>query len=382
MLAATLGMQAQDTWTIAGVKALLGTNWDPTDTSNDMTASGNSFVLVKENVMLKAGDYEYKVCKNHDWAESYGDGENNAVLPVSEDAAYKVTFTFTYDAANNANSALTAEAAKTGDYVAPVVGDQTWTVAGVAELCGANWDPAATENDMTSEDGVTYKWSKNDVPLNVETPYEFKVVADHDWAEAYGGAAGGQASDNYQIFVDAAGLYTVVITFNSAEHTIAVATTKTGDYVFGEKTWTICGVAALCGAEWDPAATENDMTKTADGEYSLVKKNVALQSMTEYEFKVAANHSWSESYGMDGGSNNAVFQLDADQEDGYYDVTFTFLTETKTLFAEAVASDPAGISTMKAENAKNSVVYNLAGQRVKAGFRGIAIQNGKKVVLK
>ena len=42
----------------------------------------------------------------------------------------------------------------------------------------------------------------------------------------------------------------------------------------------------------------------------------------------------------------------------------------------------ASVNMLKAENAKNSVVYNLAGQRVKAGFCGIAIQNGKKVVLK
>lgn len=376
MLAATLGIQAQDTWTIAGTKTLMGTNWDPADTSNDMTANGNVFTLIKQNVMLKVGDYEFKVCKNHAWDESYGSEDGNAKITVEEDAAYTVKFTFTYDADNNSNSKLTAEATKTGNYVKPE-GDQTWTVAGVAELCGVAWDPAATDNDMTSEDGENYKWTKTDVPLNIDTPYEFKVVADHDWAEAYGSESG-----NYQVFVTAPGLYTVEIAFNSNSHEIVVTTTKTGEYVFGEKSWTICGVEALCGVAWDPSATENDMVKTADGEYTLVKKNVALQAMTEYEFKVAANHAWSESYGMDGGSNNAIFQLDDDQEDGYYDVTFIFLTETKTLMATAEPSNPASVSTMKAVNSSNAAVYNLQGQRVKAGFRGIAIQNGRKMIVK
>jgi hypothetical protein len=382
MLAATLGMQAQDTWTIVGVKALCGTNWDPTDTANDMTGNNNVFTLVRENVMLKAGEYEYKVAKNHAWDESYGSGEGNAKLVIDENAAYKVTFTFTYDTENNSDSELIAEATKTGEYVKPDTGDQTWTVAGVPELCGASWDPAATENDMNSEDNVIFKWTKTNVPLDKDTPYGFKVCANHEWAEAYGGAAGGQTSDNYEIMVTVPGLYTVEITFNSEEQTIAVATTKTGDYEFGEKTWTICGVEALCGVSWDPTATENDMIKTAEGEYTLVKKNVALLPMTEYEYKVAANHAWTESYGMDGGSNNQVFQLDIEQEEGLYDITFIFLTETKTLEAFAEPSDPAGVSTLKAMNSKNTVIYNLAGQRVNNNFRGIAIENSKKIVVK
>ena len=40
MLAATLGMQAQDTWTVAGEKSILGASWDPANTENDMTAAG------------------------------------------------------------------------------------------------------------------------------------------------------------------------------------------------------------------------------------------------------------------------------------------------------------------------------------------------------
>lgn len=364
MLAATMGMQAQDTWTVAGEKALCGSSWDPTDTSNDMVADGSTFRLVKQNVMLTTKAWEYKVVKNHALDESYGAGEGNALLQIEEDGAYTVTFTF-----DPANPEPLAVAVKTGEYV------KTWTVAGVGELCGSAWDPADTSNDMTSEDGVNYKWTRTELALDKATPYGFKVVADHAWDEAYGGAAGGQTSDNYEITLTEPGLYTVEITFNSDAHTIAVVTTKTGDYVFGEKTWTICGVEALCGSNWDPTDTSNDMVKTGEGEYSLTKYNVAMIADTEYEYKVAANHAWTESYGLDGG--NAFVTAPAD---GFYDVEFVFLLDTKTL--DATPSESAGINSMKVNFTKSEPIYNLQGQRVTVGFKGIGIQNGRKVIVK
>ncbi len=44
--------------------------------------------------------------------------------------------------------------------------------------------------------------------------------------------------------------------------------------------------------------------------------------------------------------------------------------------------NPSGITVVKAAVNANAPVYNLAGQKVNASFKGIAIQNGKKVVLK
>ncbi len=41
-----------------------------------------------------------------------------------------------------------------------------------------------------------------------------------------------------------------------------------------------------------------------------------------------------------------------------------------------------GISTIKAAEKNNGAIYNLAGQKVAEGYKGIAIMNGKKVVLK
>lgn len=42
----------------------------------------------------------------------------------------------------------------------------------------------------------------------------------------------------------------------------------------------------------------------------------------------------------------------------------------------------ASVTTLKSNNDQNDVIYNLAGQKVDNGFKGIAVKNGKKVVLK
>lgn len=373
MLAATLTMQAQDTWTVAGETAITGISWTPSDEANDMTtADGITYTLVKEHMMVKAKDpgYGYKVVKNHSWDEGAYPADN-ALLVINEDAEYTITFSF-----NSQSFEVSAAAEKTGEYVAPEV-DQTWTVAGVAELCGTAWDATLTDNDMTTTDQVNYNWKKEDVALDKNTPYGFKVCADHAWDECYGNDEGG----NYEILVNEPGLYTVEIAFNSNTKAISVTTTKTADHSFAEKTWTICGKAELCGSEWDPTDATNDMVKTGDGEFTLVRRNVALLVETEYEFKVAANHAWSESYGNDMGGNQ-VFELEEGLESGNYDVTFYFLVEAKTLWAEAEVADPAGVTTMKADKASKFVIYNLQGQRVANNYRGIAIHNGKKVVIK
>lgn len=69
-----------------------------------------------------------------------------------------------------------------------------------------------------------------------------------------------------------------------------------------EPTFTVAGAAGLCGSEWVPTDSANDMTLNADGLYEKVFTNVAAGT---YEFKVLANHAWTYSWGLNGGSSNA-----------------------------------------------------------------------------
>lgn len=62
---------------------------------------------------------------------------------------------------------------------------------------------------------------------------------------------------------------------------------------------------------------------------------------------------------------------------------YVFCTGSKLSFGGYVftAAGVDGISTVKAA-AQDAAVYNLAGQKVAAGFKGLTIKNGKKVMVK
>jgi hypothetical protein len=52
---------------------------------------------------------------------------------------------------------------------------------------------------------------------------------------------------------------------------------------------------------------------------------------------------------------------------------------TEAAYNAAVATGIQGVKTVKAQS---SAIYNLAGQRVDANYKGVVIMNGKKVVIK
>ena len=85
--AVTASAAAGQTWTVAGVKALCGTEWDIANKNNDMTydSATDSYVKVYENV--KAGTYQFKCAKDHKWDVSYGNGSANYNLKVDKDGS-------------------------------------------------------------------------------------------------------------------------------------------------------------------------------------------------------------------------------------------------------------------------------------------------------
>ena len=85
--AVTASAAAGQTWTVAGVKALCGTDWDTANKNNDMTydSATDSYVKVYENV--KAGTYQFKCAKDHKWDVSYGNGSANYNLKVDKDGS-------------------------------------------------------------------------------------------------------------------------------------------------------------------------------------------------------------------------------------------------------------------------------------------------------
>ena len=110
-------------WSVAGNEGLFETAWDEQSTANEMTKQENNiYVLVKKGISLNAQTYEYKVCSNHDWTESYGAdplGIDNAILIIPEAGTYDVTFTF-----NQATKEVSATAVRTDtDGISQIAGD-------------------------------------------------------------------------------------------------------------------------------------------------------------------------------------------------------------------------------------------------------------------
>lgn len=248
-----------------------------------------------------------------------------------------------------------------------------WTAAGSSTIFGSHWDVKDTSNDLTDKGDGIWELTKTGCILEQDVKNEFKVVKNHSWDESYPAA-------NYVFTVKETGTYSVTIQFDANNFEIKVKTTKTGDVVIGEKTWTVAGSPEILGVEWKPKATENDMIKQEDNvTYILTKTNLTLAIGT-YKYKICANHGWAENYGDENDpEGNASIYI---EEAGTYDVTFTFNQATKEVSATAVLSVTDGISQIASDIKTKKVIFNLQGQRISAPKQGVYIINGKKVVLK
>ena len=201
-----------------------------------------------------------------------------------------------------------------------------WTAAGSSTLFGSHWDETDTSNDLTDKGDGIWELTKTGCILEQNVKNELKVLKNHSWAESYPAA-------NYVFTVKETGTYSVTIQFNANNFEINVKTTKTGDAVIGEKTWTVAGFGTILGIEWDPKATENDMIKQDDNvTYILTKTDLTL-ALGTYKYKICANHGWAENYGdeKDSEGNASVFIT----KDGIYDLTFTFNSKTHEVSCDA-----------------------------------------------
>ena len=158
------------------------------------------------------------------------------------------------------------------------------------------------------------------------------------------------------------------------------AVTITGEVA--EDTYVVAGNSvALFGAEWDVTAEANKMTlNTTTGLYEITYSNVTLEAGT-IEYKIVKNggSTWI----PDGTDNNLTVTIPSA---GTYNVTFTFNPETNKI--TGAATDATGINGITVDGVSADIfsdgkpVYNLSGQRVFKGYKGVVIKNGKKIVVK
>ena len=166
----------------------------------------------------------------------------------------------------------------------------TYYVAGVAALCGSEWNNADPANLMTWN-GATGLFEK--VYENVaEGTYQFKIT-DGTWDQTWG-----DNGQNYTFLVSQS--CDVTITFDPDTKAVNAEGTGVGE-VTGLEISSITAVGAgsgnfLNGKSWDVAAAVNHMTASGSV-YTITYASVAAGT---YEVKFAANDSWNDNWGSTG----------------------------------------------------------------------------------
>ena len=266
-------------YTVAGTSALCGSEWNPSDTKNDMTAMTGGYYKIYQNV--PAGSHEFKVTKNHSWTTSWGSGGNNYKFSTT-----KAGYVAIYFKTSGSITVLTEH------------GTPKYRIAGTSNLCGSDWNNADNNNLLTvREDGLLTK-----TYTNVSAgSYELKVVKDANWNTCWG-----NNGNNYQITLTEA-VSQLTVTFNVLNNKVAHTTENAPvePPVEEADTYVVAGSASLCGSEWNPSDANNQMTKQADGTYKKVYTNVAVGN---YEFKIVKNGDWETCWGNNG--NNVAIAIE------------------------------------------------------------------------
>lgn len=257
--------------------------WATMETANDMTLkSGTTYELVVTDKVLETGKtYNFKVIKNHDYANGEWPAENKT-FSVDETAIYTITYTF-----NTATGEVGVSTKKTGE-----AGEitHTYTVAGTAAIVNGDveWDATNTDNDMTldTESGL-YVLTVTGLELQASSEdniYAFKVVVDHNWS--YDSYPEGSGND-WILNIAEAGTYKIVYTFNAETKDITATATRTD--IVSTESFAIAGTHEILNgdADWADAANNNLLTlNDVTNLYTLTITGAILEKDHQYEYQV------------------------------------------------------------------------------------------------
>ena len=252
---AKLATSIPDVWTVVGAKGLLGTDWNLNDANNNMTLQADgTYQLVKTDIVLAAGNYDYKAAKDHAWTTSVPQS-GNQTLKITTSGTYDVTFVL-----NVTTKKLTATATlKQEEVIIPtiqVAGDMT------------SWGDAPVTLVMAA-DSLT---ATATIKLDAKT-YEFKMIVGGNWQSD---AKTVNRDNNSTVFTGA----------NSDTNTKLIAD-QAGDYIF---TWTyatktLTVTYPALPVKYNVTVTAENGTVTGAGEYEEGKEATLTATAAEgYEF--------------------------------------------------------------------------------------------------
>lgn len=224
--------------------------------------------------------------------------------------------------------------------------EDTWTVAGSSTVAfGTSWDPTNAANDMVKQNDGTFKWEKENLEL-ADGSVDFKVAKNHSWDEAY-------PSQDYKLAIDAAGIYTITITFEPENNNnVSAIATKTGEAVV-VPTVIMHGTFTGSWADTEAFATADDK-KTASLKLTLNAGDIEFGMKFDGAWKANGATITRENASTSLASGEGNMHLTADVAGDY---TFTYTYETQTLavtfpampisLTEFITNKPAEAVTLK-----------------------------------
>ena len=291
-------------YTIVGVADLVGVEWNPEATDNDMAKQADgSYILVKNNVVLAVGTYDYKVVEGHSWDGWQIPAQGNQTLKIQEDGTYNVTFTL-----DAALTTLTATAINVG--------------------------PAPAQEYGLMINGTTFV--KAD--LNPATPNEYMALG----VEL-------TAGQTLQVFDKANNVGWVITNWNEGSYKFNIENDKYvvtetakydfyfkmeygNDYIYVAKQGTPTDPKVEVWGDMNDWAYGLPMTLSEDKTKATISANIDPDT---YEFKIMVNGEWRSNAQTFTRQNNSAVGITMNENDnmkfvadikGDYTVTWIFAT--------------------------------------------------------
>ena len=284
-------------------------DWQPECANTYLTLMGND--VWRGEFSLPAGSWEFKMALNDSWAESYPGGNRTLSLGASE----LVRFYFD-DKTNAVQDSI-------NDYVAVAAGSFQDEIG-----CPADWQPDCLNSFLSDADGDgVYSFINTDIPAG---DYEFKVTLDEGWATSYPGS-------NVAFTVPQNGDQ-VTITWDSATTDVSVDVTTAGPG------YSVALVGSLqdelgCPGDWQPECASTELGFDSEDDIWQAAFNLPGG---DWEYKVALNDTWDESYGANaalGGGNIPLSLANPTDVKFYYDHKSHWVTDNVNAVIATVAGD-------------------------------------------
>ena len=314
---------------------------------------------------------------------------------------YKVTLRIAIiKCANNKDLAVNAVTFNFGDSTTPVEEEKVYSVIGT--LVGG-WD-VVNDVDMQLVNGL---YSAT-IEIAEAGSYEYKIRQDHDWAINWGDAGDGTGvQDGPNFIAEMPANSSITITFDPA-------TAKIDAYVTGGALPEPGGDVDIWVSDGSKGAISwssdyrfaSDEKKTGEEIYAVPMDVWEKMKTTPFFLDLEGENPqirvttgwWDSDATYTGNDITPGSELLTDNGDGKWTLKVD-LSATQALLdlvddhhllftgdrytpVKLYFSDTTAIKTVKAAKKFNGAIYNLAGQKVNASYKGVVIKDGKKYIQK